>query len=64
MSGTDVSEMTRFARYPKKTSLEATPWHELANSGGTELRWAELYKHVSSQFNNVKFGHTSLLTQN
>lgn len=27
--------MTRFARYPKKTSLEATPWHELANSGGS-----------------------------
>lgn len=27
--------MTRFARYPKKTSLEATPWHELANSVGS-----------------------------
>lgn len=60
--------MTRFARYPKKTSLEATPWHELANSVGTELSWAQLYKHVSSQFNNVDehvmFGYTSLLTQN
>jgi len=26
--------MTRFARASKKTSLEATPWHELVNSGG------------------------------
>lgn len=26
--------MTRFARASRKTSLEATPWHELVNSGG------------------------------
>ena len=29
--------MTRFARPSKKTSLEATPWHELVNSGGNDL---------------------------
>ena len=28
--------MTRFARASKKTSLEATPWHELVNSGGND----------------------------
>nr|XP_058959152.1 uncharacterized protein LOC131786155 [Pocillopora verrucosa] len=28
--------MTRFARPAKKTSLEATPWHELVNSGGNQ----------------------------
>lgn len=28
--------MTRFARPSKKTSLEATPWHELVNSGGDD----------------------------
>ena len=26
--------MTRFARPSKKTSLEATPWHQLVNFGG------------------------------
>lgn len=28
--------MTRFARPAKKTSLDATPWHELVNSGGNQ----------------------------
>ena len=30
--------MTRFARASKKTSLEATPWHELVNSGENEYK--------------------------
>lgn len=63
--------MTRFARASKKTSLEATPWHELVNSGGKQefteskirqnTRVQKLLSDSFQGFTHVKICISSLL---
>lgn len=49
--------MTRFARASKKTSLEATPWHELVNLGGhvstTNMAGKKRKKNINSDEETV-----------
>ena len=42
-------KMTRFARASKKTSLEATPWHELVNSGENYFTTEAKIKYTCSK---------------